>query len=296
MTLGFNVRSEILRELNVAIKNNIERIYFKHDKLANSKMTVILADGEIDLSKVEYSTFKDEYELFNELGGMLGGQKNIPVEGYLVGKREIMTKILRPLYNEIEIIVRDITELSRNSFTEWNKIGSQERYLWNKFDDEILKEKIESFYSIMMRRMDELNICEQVGNHIINTNVKEFTDNKGLKHSKTRDIVLLEVRIDINYKNKRTGQGQLLLFQDLLYGKLKESIERLNHIESFKITHFFIHLSGGKPYVPSQDEFEKLWTKIILDSDIEPTIVFLRWSVIQIKTLGKEILQVIEKY
>lgn len=296
MTYGFNTRPEIIRELELARKNNIERIFFKHNKLSNSELKVKLSDGVLDISAGEYISFENEADIFNELCIKLDDVKETSIITYGISKNEIMEKILRPLYSEIEIIVRGVSELTGHSIKKWDNIGLNERYLWSKFDDESLKKKIELFYSTMMKRKDDLSIYESLSKHIINTNVKEFTNSKGLEYSNSRDMVLLEVRINITYVNKRVGQGNLTLFQDLVYKKLTESIKRVNQIESFSITNRFIHLSGGKPYEPSQDEFNKLWEKIIMDSDIDPTIVFLRSSVNQIKTLGKEILQIIAHY
>jgi len=42
MTLGFNTRNEILREIKVAKDNKIERIHFKHSSLKNADLLMKL--------------------------------------------------------------------------------------------------------------------------------------------------------------------------------------------------------------------------------------------------------------
>jgi len=75
MTLGFNTRNEILREIKVAKDNKIERIHFKHSSLKNSDLLMRIGDEKLDLSKLQYITFDNEPDLLRKLGLELLGRE-----------------------------------------------------------------------------------------------------------------------------------------------------------------------------------------------------------------------------
>lgn len=76
MTLGFNLRPEVLRELKIAIDNKIERIQFKHVNLPKKDLIVKIEDKTLDLSKFQYLEFDDEPDLLRKLGVELMGSES----------------------------------------------------------------------------------------------------------------------------------------------------------------------------------------------------------------------------
>lgn len=75
MTLGFNLRNEVLRELKLAIDNHIERIHFKHVSLKDKDLIVKIGEEILDLSKFQYTDFDDEPDLLRKLGAELLGSE-----------------------------------------------------------------------------------------------------------------------------------------------------------------------------------------------------------------------------
>ena len=75
MTLGFNTRNEVLRELKVAKDNKIERIHLKHSSLEDADLLVKIGDEKLDLSKFQYIIFDDEPDLLRKLGSELLGRE-----------------------------------------------------------------------------------------------------------------------------------------------------------------------------------------------------------------------------
>ena len=73
MTLGFNIRKEVIRELELAIDYNKERIFCKHNELPNSELSINIKNKIIDLSKYQYISFNDEPDLLRKLGAELIG-------------------------------------------------------------------------------------------------------------------------------------------------------------------------------------------------------------------------------
>lgn len=76
MTLGFNSRPEVLRELKIAIDNKIERIQFKHVNLPKKDLIVKIEGKTLDLSKFQYLEFDDEPDLLRKLGVELKGSES----------------------------------------------------------------------------------------------------------------------------------------------------------------------------------------------------------------------------
>lgn len=73
MTLGFNSRPEVLRELKIASDKKIERIQFKHVNLPEKDLTVKIENKIHDLSKFQYLEFENEPDLLRKLGAELFG-------------------------------------------------------------------------------------------------------------------------------------------------------------------------------------------------------------------------------
>lgn len=73
MTLGFNIRKEVIRELELAMDYNKEQIYCKHDELPESELLITIKNKNIDLSNFQYISFKDEPDLLRKLGAELLG-------------------------------------------------------------------------------------------------------------------------------------------------------------------------------------------------------------------------------
>jgi hypothetical protein len=59
MTLGFNSRPEVLRELKIAMDEKIERIQFKHVNLPKKDLIVKIEDNPLDLSRFQYLEFDE---------------------------------------------------------------------------------------------------------------------------------------------------------------------------------------------------------------------------------------------
>lgn len=74
MTLGFNTRNEVLRELKVA-KDKIERLHFKHSSLEDADLFMRIGDEKLDLSKFHYTTFDNEPDLLSKLVSELLGRE-----------------------------------------------------------------------------------------------------------------------------------------------------------------------------------------------------------------------------
>jgi len=295
MTFGFSTRPEIIRELDLARKNNVDRLFYKHHKLPHSELKIKLSDGVLDISRGEYISFENESDLFNELCIVISGEDTIIDEKHTVLEQEIMRKILRPIYNDIDLVVRDIYELYRHNFDVWDNIGLNERYLWSKYSNEIIKSKIEEFYNVMMKRNDNLAIYQGKINRIINFNVMDLLDQKKLKYDADSNTVLLNTKVNIIYRDDRRETGHSLLYQDVLLNGLGLSLTLDPNIESVSVTNVFLNLAGGKPYEPTPTEFRQLWDSILEDANRDESIVFLRESVTEIILLGSEIIQLIEE-
>lgn len=93
MTLGFNLRSEVLRELKLAIDNHIERIHFKHVNLSDKDLIVKIGDEILDLSKFQYTDFDDEPDLLRKLGAELLGRE------YAYTKKSVFMKTTQRIIN-----------------------------------------------------------------------------------------------------------------------------------------------------------------------------------------------------
>lgn len=210
-----------------------------------------------------------------------------------ISESEVMNKILRPLYNDIDIIVRDINELYWHNFEVWDFIGLNERYLWSMYKNEILKSKIVEFYTIMMKRNDELGSYKEKINKIINYNVMNLLDDLKMKYEDDPNIVLLEVGVNIIFKNQRRGTGHSLLHQDVLLKSIAKSVELDPNIESASVTNAYLKLADGGLYEPTGAEMRQLWDSIEEDVSRDESIVFLRDSFTEVIVLGSEILQLI---
>ena len=93
MTLGFNTRNEILRELKVAKDNKIEMINFKHSSLKNADLLMRIGDAKLDLSKFQYITFDNEPDLLRKLGTELLGRE------YEYAKKSVFMKTTQRIIN-----------------------------------------------------------------------------------------------------------------------------------------------------------------------------------------------------
>jgi hypothetical protein len=80
MTVGFNTRREVLRELELAIENNIERIHCRHRDLGRRDLLVEIEGKQIDLSRFEYVTFDSEADLVRKVVTILN--KKVEIEKY----------------------------------------------------------------------------------------------------------------------------------------------------------------------------------------------------------------------
>lgn len=119
MTLGFNTRNEVLRELKISKDNKIERIHFKHTGIADADLLVKIGDEELDLSKFQYIMFDDEPDLLRKLGAeLLGRESTYPK------KSIFMETALRIIQNEgsdarikdkpiIEVVVGSTDEVEK---------------------------------------------------------------------------------------------------------------------------------------------------------------------------------------
>lgn len=80
MTIGFNTRREVLRELELAMDNNIERIHCRHKDLGGKDLLVEIEGKQIDLSRYEYVTFDSEADLVRKVVMIL--KKKAEIEKY----------------------------------------------------------------------------------------------------------------------------------------------------------------------------------------------------------------------
>lgn len=295
MTFGFSTRPEIIRELDLARKKNVTRLFYKHHKLPHSELKIKLSDEVLDISRGEYTSFENESDLFNDLCLELSGEDYVKDAKNITPEREVMRKILRPIYNDVDIVVRDIYALYRHNFDIWNEIGKKERYLWSMYDNNIIKSKIEEFYRILMKRNENLSYYQGRINRIINLNCMELLEEKELKYKSDLNNVILNTKVNFIYRNGNPGSGRSLLFQDVLLEGLGESIKLDPNIESYSVTSVFLNLAGGKPYEPTAGEFRQLWDLILDEASKDETIVFLRESPAQLISLGAEIIQLIEE-
>lgn len=120
MTLGFNTRSEVLRELKVAKDSKIERIYFRHSSLEDSDLLVEIGDEKLDLSKFQYILFDDEPDLLRKLGTELLGRGRKRTETSIF--KETSQKIISSEGSEARLKDRPIIEVvigSSDEVLEW---------------------------------------------------------------------------------------------------------------------------------------------------------------------------------
>jgi hypothetical protein len=71
MTLGFNTRPEIIRELKYAKENKRYIIYCKDNLLPRNQINIDIDGKSIDLSKLNNVDIKDEQELLRKIGAIL---------------------------------------------------------------------------------------------------------------------------------------------------------------------------------------------------------------------------------
>ena len=289
MTIGFNTRKEILRELSVARKNDIIRYYFKHSRLDDSKLKINLEGEIIDLAKIEYIVFENDNDLFNNMGEILEGKKEIQVNETYSIKRDILNNFLKPIYNDIVFITRDVSFDYRYDPSTYDKLNKENQYLLQKYDNKKLLKKIEQFYDIMVNRNVNLFYYEERGRNIINRNTIKFLQGKNLSPISQYNIELLKVQANITYKNMKIETRELYLPVDLLYKELGHSIKRLLTVLSCKIIRYFIHTSDISTLELESNEFSTLWEEIVKDTNTDEIFEYLRESVKEIKRLGEDI-------
>jgi hypothetical protein len=88
MTLGFNTRKEVLRELDLAFKNKKRMHFFKHENLASQDLTVELNGKSFDLSKYEYIPFTHENDLVRKAVASLLGKLKQEEKSYVKNEAE----------------------------------------------------------------------------------------------------------------------------------------------------------------------------------------------------------------
>jgi len=103
MTLGFNTRKEIIREFELALDNNKERIYCKHNELPDSELMITIKNKKIDLSNFQYISFKDEPDLLRKLGAELLGLESLKKQ------ESIFSNIVNQLINSEGNNVRSLS-------------------------------------------------------------------------------------------------------------------------------------------------------------------------------------------
>jgi len=130
MTLGFNSRPEVLRELKIAIDNKIERIQFKHVNLQKKDLIVKIEDKTLDLSKFQYLEFDDEPDLLRKLGVELTGSESTK------SKKSIFSRITQNIMNSEGESVRlndnpmlEVVIGSTNEALEWLPITTDNKKL-----------------------------------------------------------------------------------------------------------------------------------------------------------------------
>jgi sugar/nucleoside kinase (ribokinase family) len=74
MTVGFNNRKEVARELKLAFENRKRIIFMKQVDLATSDLTIDIEGNPTDLSKFEFTSFENNSELIRKVVSVLLGK------------------------------------------------------------------------------------------------------------------------------------------------------------------------------------------------------------------------------
>jgi len=74
MTLGFNKRREVLRELKQAFESNMKVYYFKYEHLDDEELIVEIDNEKRDLSESEYNIFCNDADLLTQVEERLRGK------------------------------------------------------------------------------------------------------------------------------------------------------------------------------------------------------------------------------
>ena len=92
MTIGFNVRQEVLRELKNALQSKKQIYLFRHEDIGYQDLKVIIDGNFVDLSKYEITSFKNENDLIRKGLGSLYKRVSTPSESYFL--KEAKSRIL----------------------------------------------------------------------------------------------------------------------------------------------------------------------------------------------------------
>ena len=128
MTLGFNRRPEVKRELRKAFNEGKNVFLFKHDDLDANDLIIELEKDIIDLSKKMYVHFSDECDLLAKVENVLRGKHK--QEGH---PSKIFADVERLISNE-GLEIKD----TKNPFLEIIVLPNKETKDWLTFEDEDL--------------------------------------------------------------------------------------------------------------------------------------------------------------
>jgi len=301
MTIGFKDRREIKREIKLALDNNIDIIFMKHNRLEPSDLIVNLGDSTLDIyDKKQVFTFKNESNIFNTVSSIITkGKENIkPIPQYDL-KKKLFEKFFEPIYSDIEIILENYEKAGYNNnhnTSEYDRVGKPLRYKLKRYENDELKNNIDKFYNISNTRQKHLSLYPHKTNVIVNKVIETKNDNEriGWEIDKKRDIYM-DIEIEVLYRDEKKEMIFTNFSYDLLYKQIGANSKRHQGIESNNFIKALVYVNDGPAIIIQGYLFDEIWRDILSESEKDETFKYLRNSLDELNKLGLNILSEIDK-
>ena len=133
MTVGFNRRQEIARELKLAFEIGKKKFFMKQTDLATTDLTIEIDNKQIDLSKYEFIQFNNETELLRKVVSALLGKIGQPKEPMFVQQARGMITTEGLEFKKDGFPLVETVIGSANESMEWLQTNSQNKFLISCF-------------------------------------------------------------------------------------------------------------------------------------------------------------------
>jgi hypothetical protein len=133
MTVGFNKRNEIARELKLAFESDKKKFFMKQTDLATTDLIIEIDNKQVDLSKYEFIPFSNESDLLRKMVSALLGKIGLSKETVFVqqAKRIISSEGLEFKKEGFPLVETLIGPA--NEGVEWLQVNPQNKFLVSCF-------------------------------------------------------------------------------------------------------------------------------------------------------------------
>lgn len=135
MTLGFNKRKEIIRELKLSLYSNQKKYFLKHEDVGVSDLVVETDDETkaINLSKYEYIQFGNEIDLLRKVVSALLGKIGQPKESSFMIEARNMISSEGLEFKKTETPFIEMIIGPSNDGGDWLPVTPQNKFLISRF-------------------------------------------------------------------------------------------------------------------------------------------------------------------